>query len=69
MTKHEFIKRLEALDSDQVESLLPYLEADLAAVDQLESLKAQIDAGRRSAQAEPLEDADTVYKRARKSLS
>ena len=69
MTKGEFIEKLEALSPEQVESVLPYLQADLAAVDQLVALKAQIDAGRRSAESDPLETAAEVYNRARKSLS
>ena len=69
MTKREFIEKLEALSPEQVASVLPYLEADLAAVDQLLALKAAINAGRKSAESDPLQDASEVYNRARESLS
>jgi hypothetical protein len=69
MTKAEFIEKLESLSPEQVESVLPCLEADLAAVGQLAAVKAEIGAGRRSARSDPLEDSTDVYYRARKSLS
>jgi hypothetical protein len=68
MTKHEFIRRLESLTPEQVQRVLPYLESDVEAVDRLADLHRDIDAGRRSVQTEPLEEADQVYERIRKSL-
>jgi len=68
MTKHEFIKHLESLSPEQVEQVLPFLEADVAAVDELVALKQSITDGRRSAEDTPLEDASDVYDRVRKSL-
>jgi len=68
MTKHEFIRRLESLTPEQVQRVLPYLESDVEAVDRLADLHRDIDAGRRSVQTDPLEEADQVYERIRKSL-
>lgn len=68
MTKQELIKQLDALSPEQVDRVLPYLEADLAAVDQLADLKRNIDFGRHSATQSPLQDAPDVYARARKSI-
>lgn len=68
MTKQEFIKRLEALSPEQVERVLPYLEADVDAADRLGALHASIAAGRKSAEEAPLQDAPAVYDHVRKSL-
>ncbi len=68
MTKQEFIEQFNALSPDQIERVLPYLEADVAAVDRMADLKQNIEAGRRSAEESPLEDAADVYSRVRKSL-
>ncbi len=68
MTKREFIKQLDALTPEQVERLLPYLQADVAAVDKLDELKEHIDAGRRSALESPSLDTHEAIDRARKSL-
>ncbi len=68
MTKREFLDQLDALTPEQVARVLPFLEADLAAVDDLMALKQSIDQGRRSAASAPLQEASEVYRRVRKAL-
>ena len=68
MTRAQILERLGKLSDDQFARLAPFIEADLAALDDLDEIHAEIEAGRNSAATEPLLTADEVYQRARKSL-
>ncbi len=69
MTKEDLIQKLRALPDDQFAKLAPFLEADLEAVDDLAALHREVDAGRRSATAEPVLEVADVYARVRQALS
>lgn len=68
MTREQILERLGKLSEDQFARLAPFIEADLAALDDLDDLHAEIEAGRLSAEADPLLTADEVYRRARRAL-
>jgi hypothetical protein len=63
--KAALIDRIEALSEDEFNRVAPYLEADLESVADLGELKAAVEAGRRSAQSEPLVDDAQVRAEAR----
>ena len=49
MTKEDLIKKINELSDDRFEHVLPFLEADLDAAEDLGALHRAIEAGRRSA--------------------
>jgi len=69
MTRQDFIRKLATLSDEEFNRVVPFLEADLEAVEDLAALHVEVAAGRKSAAAEPLFDAKDVYARARKALS
>ena len=69
MTKEALIEKLKALPDDQFARVAPFLEADLEAGDDLAALLREVEAGRRSATAEPLLESADVYDRVRRALS
>lgn len=69
MTREDLISKLRNLPEDQFARIAPFLEADLEAVDDLAELNREIEAGRRSAENEPILEAKDVYARVRQALS
>ena len=69
MTRDELITRIRELSDEQFEQIAPWLAAELASVDHLGDLEAEIEAGRESAKTEPLLDHRDVLARARRALT
>ena len=69
VTRDELLRKLSELPPERFEQVAPFIEADLAAADDLAGLHREIEAGRRSAASEPLLPAQDVYARVRKALS
>jgi hypothetical protein len=68
VTRDELIARIRDLSDAEFEKIAPWLVADLASVDHLGDLKAEIEAGRESAKTEPPLDHKEVVARARRTL-
>jgi hypothetical protein len=68
MTKEDLIQKLQALPEDEFARVAPFLQADLEALDDLEALHQEVEAGRRSATTEPVLEAADVYARVRQAL-
>jgi hypothetical protein len=69
MKRAALIARIDRMSDDELERVGPYLEADLDAVDQLESVQREIALGRASARDEPLVEHAAVMPPARTCLS
>ena len=68
MTMSELVDKLNKLPTDQANYILPFLEADIAAAEHLDDLKRSIEAGRTSAQTQPLLNHSEVIAQARRSI-
>lgn len=68
MTKQQIIEKLDTLSDAELQRVLPYLEADLNAIEGLDELHRHIQLGRNSAACEPLQDSSQLYDRLRQSL-
>jgi hypothetical protein len=69
VTRQEVLQKISELADDQFATVAPFLEADLESTPNLASLHNEIDAGRKSAALEPLQEANEVYTRIRKRLA
>jgi len=69
VTKEDLIRRLKGLSKGRFAEVAPFIEADLEAADDLAALRKEIRAGRRSAAAQPLLEAQAVYDRVRQALA
>ncbi len=69
MTRQAVIRRLKHLSAADYAKVAPFLEADLALLDDLDDMRREAEAGRRSARTEPLLKAQDVYARVRNKLA
>lgn len=69
VSRHDLIKRIEALSDEEIERVGSYLEADLDALVELDELRADVARGRESARTEALLDHEDVIVMVRERLS
>jgi hypothetical protein len=67
--KAALIHRIEALSEEEFDRIAPYIEADLDSASELDELRTAVQAGRQSAQSEPLATDERVRADARALLS
>ena len=63
MTREQIIERIRSLSEEDLARVAPYLEADLDALPNLESLLEEVRLGRLSADNDGLVDHDEVLRR------
>lgn len=68
MTRAELIQRIQALTDDELERVLPFIEADLDLVADVGELEEELRRGRESARLEPLVDHEELLRSLRQLL-
>jgi hypothetical protein len=68
MTRADVLQRIQSLTESEFDRILPYLQADLDAADDLPDLSAEIARGEESARTEPLLEHETVMAMGRARL-
>ena len=68
MTRAELIQRIQALTDEELERVLPFLEADLDLLADVEELREELRRARESARREPLLDHEELLRSLRQLL-
>ncbi|MEK7270614.1 MAG: hypothetical protein AAB215_06710 [Planctomycetota bacterium] len=69
MTKVQLMRRVERIPQAEFRRIAPFLEADLAAAEDLDGIRKEVAEGRRSARTKPLIDSKEAFARARSALA